>query len=165
MQRVSVTRLYTDKASRQTVLLMEATESREEITLHVAWQKAGVLALEAHGLNDRCPLYSILLACVRQLGGAFGAVVLTTDDVDGASAAISLSKDGRATWIRADAVELIALALHLQLPIYVSNGETRETAAPDSRQSGVEIPKVFHEAFSEDRPAEPDADSPPAPGD
>ena len=165
MQRVYVTRLYTDTASQQTVLLMEATESKEEITLHVACQKAGVLALEAHGLNDRCPLYSMLLACVKQLGGAFDAVLLTKDDARGAGAAISLCKDGRATWIRADAVELIALALHLQLPIYVSEAVSREAGAPDTQQSSVEIPKVFHEAFGEDRRPEVDADSPPAPGD
>ena len=165
MQRVAVTRLYKDTASQQTVLLMEATESREEITLNLAWHKAGVLALEAHGLNDRCPLYSMLLACVKQLGGALEAVLLTKDDGCGASAAISLSKDGRAVWIRADAIELIALALHLQLPIYVSKGESRGAAGPDSQPSGVEIPKVFHEAFSEDHHAEPDADSLPAPGD
>lgn len=162
MQRVSITRLLRDKVSHETILVMEALDDSEEIRVSVPWHKAGVLALEAHGLNDRCPLYSLLLACVAKLGGSFGPVVITRQEDAGSEAAISLSHDGETGWVSGEFVELIALALHLQLPIYVSTIVARETEQETANQPGAEIPSVFRETFKQNMLAEGDEDAPSA---
>lgn len=156
MQRVTVTRLYRDRASHQTILQLEAVGSKQEIVVKVAEQKAGVLALEAHGLNDRCPLYSLIIACMNQLGGAFGAVAILTDEGRGNCAAISLSVQGEARWIRGDFVELIALALHMQLPILLSD----ERDSSLSAERDLDIPSEFYDAFRQDSLADPDENAP-----
>lgn len=158
MQRVSVTRLLKDRASHETNLIMEAQESGEELKVRVPEFKAGILALEAHGLNDRCPLYCILLECVAQLEGTFGPVVITMDRVSGNGAAISLTQDGRTRWVSADFVELIALALHLQLPMYVSSAVSLNIGKPSDDRLESEVPQVFHQTFKENIPAERDED-------
>jgi len=158
VQRVSITRLLRDSASHETVLIMEVLDNDEELRVSVPCHKAVILALEAHGLNDRCPLYSIMLECVAQLGGTFGPVVITIDEMSGNGAAISLTQDGRTRWVSADLVELIALALHLQLPIYLSTVVSRSSTALDSDHPDLEIPSVFHETFKENTPAERDED-------
>lgn len=160
VQQVAITRLLKDKASHESVLMMQILESNEELTVRVPSHKAGVLALEAHGLNDRCPLYSILLECVSQLGGIFGPVVISLDEVSGNGAAISLKKDGHTRWVSADFVELMALALHLQLPIYVSAVAQRSSDRTNSDRSALEIPTVFHKTFEEDLLAERDEGRP-----
>ena len=160
MQRVSITRLLKERASHETILIMQALDNDDELRICVPWHKAGVLALEAHGLNDRCPLYSILLECVAQLGGSFGPVVITKDKVSGNGAAISLTQDGRTRWVSADLVELIALALHLQLPIYVNAVVSHNSNGSNTDPSEFEIPSVFHETFKEDMPAERDEGQP-----
>ena len=159
MQRVSITRLLRDRASHETVLILEASDNNEEITIGVPSHKAGVLALEAHGLNDRCPLYGILVECVAQLGGSFGPVVIMRDEESANSVAISLAHDGRTTWISADLVEVIALALHLQLPIYVNESVARGTHEEGAKKSEVEIPSVFRETFQQDTLAKRDEDT------
>ena len=86
MERALVTRLYRDEASQQTVMLMEGTQSKERIKVTIPYQKAGILALEAHGLNDRCPLYGMFSQCVGELGAAFGSVVLNSEGRDAPTA-------------------------------------------------------------------------------
>ena len=61
---------------KEAVMVMEATQSKERIKVAIPCQKAGILAMEAHGLNDRCPLYGMFSQCVGELGGAFGSVVI-----------------------------------------------------------------------------------------
>ena len=56
-------------------MLMESTQTQERIKITVPGQKAGILALEAHGLNDRCPLYSMFSQCVGALGAVFEAAL------------------------------------------------------------------------------------------
>ncbi len=158
MQRVSITRLLKDRASHETFLIMEALESGDELRISVPGHKAGVLALEAHGLNDRCPLYCMLLECVAQLEGTFGPVVITRDEVSGDGAAISLTQEGRTRWIAADLVELLALALHLQLPIFVNTVVSHNSTKRQDEQHNQEIPSVFHETFRENMLAEGDED-------
>ena len=126
---------------------MEATDGAGQFSIGVPWHKAGVLALEAHGLNDRCPLYGILLECVAQLGGAFGPVVITQDEETDSRAAICLARDGQNVWLSADLVELVALALHLQLPIYVDKVARRKSDETNSDHREVEIPSAFRQAF------------------
>ena len=127
MERALVTRLYRDEASQNSIMLMEATESKERIKVTIPGQKAGILAMEAHGLNDRCPLYGMFSQCVGELGAAFGSVVINCEEPKCARGAISLSHNGRTTWISADVVELVAFAMQSQIPIYVSKSETSQT--------------------------------------
>ena len=148
MERASVTRLYKDRSSQETIMLLETKANGERFRVTLPGQKAGILALEGHGLNDRCSLYRVLSEVARELGGAFGSVVVTLDDVKGVNGAMAVSRNEQIiSWISGDVVELVAFALHVQLPIYVSREET-----PDSGASSVEsasLPSVFEEALSD----------------
>lgn len=149
MERALVTRLYRDEASQETVMLMEATESKQRIEVTIPGQKAGILAMEAHGLNDRCPLYSMFSQCVGELGAAFGSVVINCEGRQCARGAISLSRDGRTTWIGGDVVELVAFAMHSQIPIYVSKSEPSETEDDVQPRAKTMLPSVFVDALED----------------
>ncbi len=71
-------------------MLMESTQTKERIKITIPYQKAGILALEAHGLNDRCPLYSMFSQSVGALGAVFGVVVISREGQRRASGAIFL---------------------------------------------------------------------------
>ena len=71
-------------------MLMESTQTKERIKITVPYQKAGILALEAHGLDDRCPLYSMFSQCVGVLGAVFDVVVISREEQRRASGAIFL---------------------------------------------------------------------------
>ena len=148
MERASVTRLYRDRTSQETIMLLETKANGERFRVTLPSQKAGILALEGHGLNDRCALYGVLSECTRALGGAFGSVVVTLDDVKGVSGAVAISRNEEIVcWVEGDVVELVAFALHVQLPIYVTREDTPEVGA-----SGVEsasLPSVFEKALSD----------------
>ena len=163
MERAVVKRLYRDETSLETVMLMEATQTKERIKITVPYQKAGILALEAHGLNDRCPLYSMFSHCVDALGAVFGVAVISCKKQVRTSGAISLSQGGRTRWVDADVVELVAFALHASIPIYVDRSDSTETQREGSPLRGAEIPSVF-EAALEDI-LSPDAESGTAPAD
>ena len=149
MERAVVTRLYRDESSHETIMLMEGTTSRERFKVKIPWQRAGILAMEAHGLNDRCPLYGMFSQCVEELGGCFGSVVITENEPQAPSGAISLSKGGRTTWVDAEVVELVAFAMHTRIPIYLSRSEAAGTA----------LPSVFEEALVDILSTEPDAEA------
>ena len=166
MERALVTRLYRDESSHDTVMLMETTHSKKRVKIMIPRQKAGILALEAHGLNDRCPLYDMLSRCVHQLGAAFGSVVLTEDGSRCAAGSISLSKSGSTAWIDADVVELVAFAMHTQTPIYVDRSETTpQSNNPHPPQAS--LPQAFEDALadilsseSDDNPSSPERSEP-----
>ena len=154
MKRASVSRLFRDKKSRHAKLLLQAVDSGENFTITLPEHKAAVLALEGHGLNDRCGLYWLLSQSVAALGGTFGSVIVTLAD-SGVRGAISLSTGGEAKWFDADVVELIALALHVDLPIYLKvaddedddkGGEDAENGAP---QADMPLPDVFEHALAD----------------
>ncbi len=58
-------------------MLMESTQTKERIKITVPYQKAGILALQAHRLNDHCPLYRLFSQCVGAFGAVFGVVVIS----------------------------------------------------------------------------------------
>ena len=157
MERASVKRLYRDRSSQETIMLLETKSSGERFRVTLPGQKASVLALEGHGLNDRCALYRVLSECVRELGGGFGSVVVTLDDVKGVSGAMAISRDEEiVSWIRGDVVELVAFALHVQLPIYVSREETPDEDDETALAESVSLPSVFEEALSDIMDSDPD---------
>ena len=153
MERASVTRLYRDRSSQETILLMQEEKSKERIRITVPAHRAGILALEGHGLNDRCALYRILSECVAELGGSLGSVVVTANDDKGVSGSISVCRDESIIrWIKADVVELVAFALHTQLPIYLNRTDKLESAGESAsvpETSKIEAPSVFETALAE----------------
>ena len=149
MERALVKRLYRDQSSQETIMLMETVMSGQKIRVTVPCTKAGVLALEAHGVNDRCALYGVFAECVRELGGAFRSVVVTGDESQDVRCAISLSAGGRTTWISADVVELVAFALHVRIPIYVDRKRTPEIDCSDPDLEETELPAAFVDAISD----------------
>jgi len=159
MERALVTRLYRDEASQQTVMLMEGTQSKERIKVTIPYQKAGILALEAHGLNDRCPLYGMFSQCVGELGAAFGSVVLNCEGPRCTHGAISLSHDGRTSWIGGDVVELVAFAMHTHIPIYISKSGTSESEEDEGQpRAKTMLPSVFVDALEDIFSSESDTD-------
>ena len=139
MERAFVTRLYRDESSQDTIMLMEGAKSKEQFKVRVPWHRAGILAMEAHGLNDRCPLYGILSQCVSEMGGSFGSVVITKFDSRTPICVISLSRGGRTTWVDGDVTELVAFAMHARVPIYLTaHEETQPT-----------LPRVFEDVLAD----------------
>ena len=149
MERASVKRLYRDRSSHETIMLMETVTSGQKIRVTVPFANAGVLALEAHGVNDRCALYGVFAECVRELGGAFRSVVVAGDESQDVRCAISLYVNGRTTWISADVVELVAFALHVRIPIYVDRTGAFGSRCADSDRREPELPTVFVDAISD----------------
>ena len=130
-------------------MLMEATESKERFRVTIPREKAAILALEGHGLNDRCSLYRLLSECIAHLGGAVRSVAVNLDRSKGANAAVSLARGAEVTWIRGDVVELVAFALHLQIPIYLNVVVGPDGGEPRSAHRITELPPVFEDALTE----------------
>ena len=150
MERASVTRLFKDRKSQETIMLLEAKDSQERFRVTVPGHKAGILALEGHGLSDRCSLYKVISECVAILGGAFGSVVVTLNDTAGVNGAMAISRNEEIiSWISGDVVELVAFALHVQLPIYVQTNKSicEERLPPETE--GASLPSVIEEALSD----------------
>ena len=78
-------------------------------------REAVVLALKAHGLNDRCGLYQVLTACVANLGGAFCRVSIELDANREAASYLALLHKS----MNVNVGEVLALALHGGRPIYL----------------------------------------------
>ena len=154
MELASVTRLFKDQSTQKSVLLLEAVATREKFKINIPSHRAGILALEGHGLNDRCGIYGIMSECVERLRGSFASVVVTLDKSRGVSASISLSQGEDLTWITADVVELVAFALHVQLPIFLdvtdesNRGQSPEGEAEPEREN-PDLPAVFENVLSE----------------
>ena len=163
MERAVVKRLYRDESSRETVMLMESTHTKERTKIMVPCQRAGILALEAHGLNDRCPLYSMFSRCIGELGAVFGVVVISCDGPQNTSGVISVSHEGRTTWVDADVVELVAFALHARIPIYLDRPGETDARGESPAPNGARIPSVFEAALKDI--LAPDAESGPASAD
>ena len=153
MKRASVSRLFRDKKSHHAKLLLQAVDSRENFTIALPEHKAAVLALEGHGLNDRCGLYYLLSRSVAALGGTFGSVIVTLAE-SGVRGVISLSTGGEPKWFDADVVELIALALHVDLPIYLKVADDEDNdggddAESDASEMDMPLPDVFEHALAD----------------
>lgn len=149
MKRASVSRLFRDKKSHHAKLMLQAVDSGENFAITLPEHKAAVLALEGHGLNDRCGLYYLLSQSVAALGGTFGSVVVNLAS-SGVSGVISVSVGGKPKWFDADVVELIALALHVDLPIYLKLAEDDEDGGGESADGAdMPLPDVFEHALAD----------------
>ena len=149
MERASVTRLYKDRLSHEAVLLLEGKRSKQSFKITVPMNRASILALEGHGLNDRCSIYGVMSECIDRLGGAFDSVVVRLDRGRGVTGSIALSKDGEVSHISADAVELLAFALHVQLPIYVDVTDRLSADEAQLQEPEQTLPEVFESALTD----------------
>ena len=150
MQRASVTRIYKGRSSQEAIMTLVAKDDGEEFVVSMPTASASIIALEGHGLNDRCPTYSIFSDCVSALGGAFGSVVITFVDSRPANAAMAIAKDEKiVSWIGGDIVELVAFALHVQLPIYVHSRGASESGYPPPQIRNTPVPSIFEDVLSD----------------
>ena len=150
MQRASVTRLFKDRSTHEAIMLLEGNDTKERFRVTIPASRAGILAMEGHGLNDRCPLYRILSECIDALDALFGSVVITLDDANGVQGAVAISRNGEIiSWINGDVIELVAFALHVQLPIYIHHeGPVGANKSP-ARSGEITLPAVFEDALSD----------------
>ena len=128
--------------------MLQAVDSGENFAITLPEHKAAVLALEGHGLNDRCGLYYLLSQSVAALGGTFGSVVVNLAS-SGVSGVISVSVGGKPKWFDADVVELIALALHVDLPIYLKLAEDEDGGGESAEETVIPLPDVFEHALAD----------------
>ena len=150
MELVSVTRLYKDRTSHEIIMVLKCKENGQQFRVTLPHWKAEILALEGHGLNDRCPLYQVFSECVSQLGGKFGSIVITLNESNGISCALALTKEEKIlSWITGDVAELVAFALHVSLPIYVRLEDTVCKEIPRSGSDVNTLPSVIEEALSD----------------
>ena len=147
MELASVTRLFKDQSTQKVTLLLEAVQTGEKFKITIPSHKAGILALEGHGLNDRCGIYGILSECVEQLGGTLASVIVRLDKTKGVSAAICMSRDEELTRINADVVELVAFALHVQIPLFLDVVNEPHEEPPEASSPG--LPAIFENVLSE----------------
>ena len=150
MQRASVTRIYKGRPSQEAVMALETKDDGEQFIIGIPSATASIIALEGHGLNDRCPTYSIFSDWVSALGGAFGSVVLTFFDSRPANAAMAIARDEKIVpWIGGDIVELVAFALHVNLPIFVRSRGVSGRGYPPPQSRTTLVPSIFEDAFSD----------------
>ena len=149
MELASIVQLFRDKSSNEPVLLMETVVHKEKVLIRLPCQNADVLALEAHGLNNRCPLYKLLADCVRELGGSLGSAVVSISPSQEVTGAVSLSKKGQTRWVPADVVELVAFAVHTKLPIYLNKSNKPLVGVLEPSLGTTELPTVFEDALED----------------
>jgi len=154
MELASVTRLFKDQSTQKPTLLVESVGTKERFKITIPSHKAGILALEGHGLNDRCGIYGVLSECVDRLGGSFASVIVRLDKTSGVSAAICMSRDDQVIRFNADVVELVAFALHVQIPLFLDvvdesaeGGRSESSETPESVSPG--LPAIFENVLSE----------------
>ena len=151
MELVQVNQLYQEKASRECVVVLEGRESRKQTRLVLPEREAAVLALEAHGVNDRCSLYHVLTTCVAHLGGAFCNVVIRLDANSEAAAYLTITQGSDHKSLNVNTGEVLALALHGGLPIYL---DRLVHASPIDEVAGdypaaIDVPPAFESLLSE----------------
>lgn len=160
MELASVTRLFKDQSTQKAILLLEAVGSKERFKITLPGHRAGILALEGHGLNDRCTLYGILSECVDLLGGSFTSVKITLDKTRGVSGAISLAKGEDLKWVKTDVIELVAFALHVQIPIFLNVTDEPKVGEPRPERANTDLPSVFENVLTEIMCSKPEPLSP-----
>ena len=131
-------------------MTLELKDGSEEFSIAMPASSAEIIALEGHGLNNRCSAYSIFSDCVAALGGAFGSVVITFVDSVPANAAMAIARDEKiVSWIGGDIVELVAFALHVRLPIYVHSRGAPDNVYPPPQNRSTPMPDVFEDALAD----------------
>ena len=158
MELVKVDRLYVEKTTRKCIVELDGCETNRRTRLVLPEREGAVLALEAHGLNDRCGLYQVLTACVANLGGAFCRVVIELNQKMEAACYLTLLQGGAHKSMSVNVGEALAFAVHGGLPIYLDRSACDgppEDATADRSAGGAEVPPVFESLLSDLIGAEP----------
>ena len=158
MELVKVDRVYVERTSRKCIVVLGGALTRTRTRLVLPEREAAVLALEAHGLNDRCGLYHVLTTCVSSLGGAFCRVVIKLEADREAACHLTLLQGSAHKSMGVNVGEVLALALHGGLPIYLDR--SAHDGSPEDQTvrqaAGVsELPPVFESLLSDLIGAEP----------
>ena len=146
MELVQVNRLYVEKETRECVVILEGCKSGSQTRLILPEREAAVIALEAHGVNDRCGLYHILTTSVAHLGGAFCNVTIKLNAKSEAASFLVLLQGKEHKPLSVNVGEVIALALHGGLPIYLDTSDAG--GAPKASTEEATVPHAFESLLS-----------------
>ena len=152
MELVQVNKLYLEKESKECVVVLQGCKSGARTRLILPEREAAVIALEAHGVNDRCGLYHVLTTCVAHLGGAFCNVTIKLNDRSEAASYLTILQGEDHKSLNVNVGEVIALALHGGLPIYLDTSDARGDAEDAPKASAPEeaaVPHVFESLLSD----------------
>ena len=148
MELVQVNRLYLEKESKECVVVLQGRRSGAQTRLILPEREAAVIALEAHGINDRCSLYHVLTACVAHLGGAFCNVTIKLNARSEAASYLTLLQGEDHKSLNVNVGEVLALALHGGLPIYLDTSDY--DGDPESIEPEEEaVPHAFESLLSD----------------
>ena len=148
MELVQVNKLYLERETRECVVLLEGCKSGAQTRLILPEREAAVIALEAHGVNDRCSLYHVLTSCVAHLGGAFCNVTIKLNAKSEAASYLTLLQGKEHKSLNVNVGEVIALALHGGLPIYLDKSEY-DGSPEDSAHDESAVPHAFESLLSD----------------
>ncbi len=148
MELVQVNRLYLERETKECVVVLEGCKSGAQTRLILPEREAAVIALEAHGVNDRCGLYHILTTSVAHLGGAFCNVTIKLNAKSEAASFLVLLQGQEHKSLSVNVGEVIALALHGGLPIYLETSDY-EGGPKEKTQGGSAVPHAFESLLSD----------------
>ena len=148
MELVQVNRLYLEKESKECVVVLQGCRSGAQTRLILPEKEAAVIALEAHGVNDRCSLYHVLTTCVAHLGGAFCNVTIKLNARSEAASYLTLVQGEDHKALSVNVGEVIALALHGGLPIYLDTSECEGRSEGRTPQESP-VPHAFESLLSD----------------
>ena len=153
MELVQVNKLYLEKESKECVVVLQGCKSGAKTRLVLPEREAAVIALEAHGVNDRCGLYHVLTTCVTHLGGAFCNVTIRLNARSEAASYLTILQGEDHKSLNVNVGEVIALALHGGLPIYL---DTSEGGPEASTLEEAAVPHAFESLLSDLARTDPD---------
>ncbi len=148
MELVQVNRLYLEKESKECVVVLQGCKSGAKTRLVLPEREAAVIALEAHGVNDRCSLYHVLTTCVTHLGGAFCNVTIKLNARSEAASYLTILQGEDHKSLNVNVGEVIALALHGGLPIYLDTSDY-EGGPEHSTPGEAAMPHAFESLLSD----------------
>ncbi len=148
MELVQVNKLYLEKESRECVVVLQGRRSGTKTRLILPEREAAVIALEAHGVNDRCGLYHVLTTCVANLGGAFCNVTIKLNDRSEAASYLTLLQGEDHKSLNVNVGEVIALALHGGLPIYLDTSDYDGSPGESTPEEST-VPHAFESLLSD----------------
>jgi hypothetical protein len=99
-------------------------------------------------VNDRCGLYHILTTAVAHLDGAFCNVTIKLNAKSEAASFLILLHGEEHKSLSVNVGEVIALALHGGLPIYLETSDY-EGGPKEKTQGGSAVPHAFESLLSD----------------
>ena len=74
---------------------------------------------------------------------------ITLDKTRGVSSAISLAQGEDIKWVSTDVIELVAFALHVQIPIFLNVTDDPDESDQNSERNDPDLPAVFEDVLTE----------------